>query len=397
MTPIRTIVPLPWMISPETLAVLSPLNDGQAEPMALFVGGCVRNMLLGIPVGDIDIATKWTPQQVIEKLERAGLKVIPTGLDHGTVTAVSAGRPYEITTLRRDVETDGRRAVIAFSQSWSEDAQRRDFTMNTLLADGTGRIFDPTGQGLRDLEAGRVVFVGDPAQRIAEDVLRILRFFRFHALYGRGEPDQPALQACAAQAHKIASLSRERMTQEFFRILSVDKPMDVLRIIFNNRILSFLGDDNQFIETIEKFCEKAEKITIAGRLYILAGASVDKLRSMEDFLIFPKALWREILAMDAVINDAPWRDAHRLKRCIYHHGREPVLAALDVDFARARFDGAIYPDLRSFVLSWPVPVFPVTGDDLIKQGVIPGPELGSRLRLLEDSWIESGFDDSILR
>ncbi|MCD8566697.1 MAG: hypothetical protein LRY36_02075 [Alphaproteobacteria bacterium] len=177
MKPATTIPVQPWMISSETRAVIGPLNQNASEIRALFVGGCVRNALLGIDVGDIDIATKLRPDEVVDILGKAGVKTVPTGIDHGTVTAVVNGIPYEITTLRRDVETDGRRAVVAFADNWEEDAQRRDFTMNTLLADEAGTIYDPTGQGLSDLKARRVVFVGDPAQRIAEDVLRTLRFF----------------------------------------------------------------------------------------------------------------------------------------------------------------------------------------------------------------------------
>jgi poly(A) polymerase len=225
------------MISPESRAVFSALQNKAAHPQVLFVGGCVRNAVLGLPPGDCDLATIHPPFEVTRRLEDVGIKVVPTGIDHGTVTAVVDGKPFEITTLRRDVETDGRHAVVSFTQDWSLDAQRRDFTINTLLADGAGNLYDPTGDGLSDLEAGRVVFVGDPVQRIAEDYLRILRFFRFYAFYGRGRPDAAALAACRAAAGKIADLSRERVTQEILKIIAADGAADILEIMAAQNVM----------------------------------------------------------------------------------------------------------------------------------------------------------------
>ena len=184
----ETIGQPPWMTAPATAAVLDALEALGGAGCARFVGGCVRNTLLAHEVSDLDIATVLTPQQVVQALKAAGLKAVPTGLDHGTVTAVAEGRPFEITTLRRDVETDGRRAVVAFTDDWGQDAARRDFTLNAVYADRQGALLDPTGQGIADARAGRIVFVGEPATRIAEDHLRILRFFRFQAWYGRARP-----------------------------------------------------------------------------------------------------------------------------------------------------------------------------------------------------------------
>ena len=181
--------PQPWMTAPATLAVMDALESRGGAGCARFVGGAVRNALLGQPVGDIDIAATLVPDQVIAALRAARLKAVPTGIEHGTVTAVADGRPYEITTLRRDVETDGRRAVVAFTTDWAQDAGRRDFTLNALYADRQGALLDPTGRGIADARAGRIVFVGEAKARVREDYLRILRFFRFHAWYGRGEPD----------------------------------------------------------------------------------------------------------------------------------------------------------------------------------------------------------------
>ena len=186
----------PWMTAPETVAVFDALEAAGGADCARYVGGCVRNSLIGQPVNDIDIATRLTPEQVTAALKAAGLKAVPTGIEYGTVTAVSGGKPFEITTLRRDVATDGRRAVVAFTDDWARDAERRDFTLNSLYASRDGAIFDPTGQGVADARAGRIAFVGEPEERVREDYLRILRFFRFFAWYGHGPADAAALAAC---------------------------------------------------------------------------------------------------------------------------------------------------------------------------------------------------------
>ena len=230
-----TLPPPPWMQDDATQKVMHILNnavgDSQDSPQALFVGGSVRNWLLKQSVEDIDIATKLVPKEVVEKLKAGNIKVIPTGIDHGTVTAVIEGKHFEITTLRHDVETDGRHAKVGFTQSWLEDAKRRDFTMNTLLADIEGNIYDPLGCGVEDAKAGHVVFVGDASVRIKEDYLRILRFFRFHAYYGRGDMDVAALEACRGAADNISTLSRERITQELLKILSVEDPTEILSVM----------------------------------------------------------------------------------------------------------------------------------------------------------------------
>jgi poly(A) polymerase len=204
----ETLAPQPWMLDPATTRVMEALERAGGEDCARFVGGCVRNAILGAPVRDIDIATTLTPPQVTAALEAASLKALPTGIDHGTITAVALGRPLEITTLRRDVATDGRRAVVAFTTDWSEDAARRDFRLNALYADAAGRLYDPTGAGLADARAGAIVFVGDPVQRIREDALRILRYFRFLAWYGRGEPDPAALAACRDEREQLTGGAR---------------------------------------------------------------------------------------------------------------------------------------------------------------------------------------------
>lgn len=391
---VKQIEPQEWMISSQTNAVMAALNDGAAEVMALFVGGCVRNVVLGEEVKDIDIATRWLPEEAAEKLQNVGAKVIPTGIEHGTVTAVFEDQTFEITTLRKDVETDGRHAVVAFSQDWAEDAQRRDFTMNTLLADQAGNIYDPTGRGLEDLEARCVVFVGDPGQRIAEDYLRILRFFRFHALYGQGDPDAESLKACRAAADKISGLSKERITQEFFKIMSVDRPVDVLEIMFENGVLSEFCFSEYRPELLKYFCEFQLRYGLgflASRLLVLAGIKEENMQAMEKFLLIPKVFQKDmqaisqILALDDLSND------HAVRVAVYKYGRVPTAQALIIELVQDRVMNGYAPTALEIIQNWDIPNFPVSGEDLMKAGIKEGPALGQKLQEIEEWWIRQDF------
>ncbi|MCF8496066.1 MAG: CCA tRNA nucleotidyltransferase [Alphaproteobacteria bacterium] len=352
-------------------------------------------MLLGQEVSDIDIATVWTPQDAIKALEGVGIKVIPTGIEHGTVTAIVNKKSFEITSLRRDVATDGRRAVVAYTQDWREDAQRRDFTMNTLLADGDGHIYDPTGRGLADLEARRVVFVGEPANRIAEDYLRILRFFRFHAQIGRGEPDQAALSACRAAADKIETLSRERITQELFKILSVDDPVDIVSIMFQNSILNVIHYPEyqpDFFRHVCTFQNRYGLAFIAARLYVLAGLKLQNVRAIEKFLLIPKIFQKDIHALHEVLSLPALDNDQAVKVAVYKHGRVPTAQALMIELAQDRVMNGYAPQALKIIQTWNIPDFPVNGEDLIAQGYKPGPELGRALTEREEEWIKAGFE-----
>src|SRR5665213_1315156 len=227
------ITSLPWMSEAATRAVMAALGDGNAR----FVGGCVRDALLGRPVLDIDIATKLPPDEVTRRLEAAGIRAVPTGLAHGTVTAVLKPRHFEITTLRRDVETFGRHARVAFTDDWAEDAGRRDFTMNALYLGADGAVFDPIG-GLADLRTGYVRFVGDAGRRIDEDVLRLLRFYRFYAHYGKGEADEAARDAARERAPLLPSLSAERVAAEMLKLLAAPDPLPVLALMREDGVLA---------------------------------------------------------------------------------------------------------------------------------------------------------------
>ena len=386
----KTIAPQNWMTSEATQKVMNALG----ECNALFVGGCVRNALLGVEVTDIDIATKHHPEKVIELLKGQGIKTVPTGIEHGTVTAVIDKQGFEITTLRKDVETDGRRAVVAFADTWEEDAQRRDFTMNTLLADAKGNIFDPTGQGLDDLENRTVRFVGEAKERIAEDTLRILRFFRFHALYGQGVPEDNALNSCSEAGIKIKKLSRERITQEFLKILSIQEPVDVLRIMFEHEVLKefdFKGENLEILKHLCTFQNNYNLAFVASRIFALAGFSVENVQAMEELLLLPKVFKKDIQAIDEILKLPDLNTKHNVKVAIYKFGRVTTAQGLMIELAPDRVMNGYAPKAIDIIQNWDIPNFPITGEDLMKEGIPQGPELGTELAKREEKWIASGF------
>lgn len=391
LTPTRTIAIQDWMIVPETQAIFDVLQDKAAPPQILFVGGCVRNTILGRPPGDMDMATTHAPDDTMRRLQAVGIKVVPTGIDHGTVTAVVNGQPFEITTLRRDVETDGRHAVVAFTDDWVVDAKRRDFTMNTLLADHHGNIYDPLRRGIIDLEDGRVLFVGDPAQRIAEDYLRILRFFRFHALYGAGAPDDAALAACRAAADKISTLSRERITQEMTKILLAGDPSETLIQMFEHNVMvDYLHPEFQ-PGVMAQLCgiqQRLGSIMLESRLVALCAGDSGFMRIVEKYLLLSNAQTKNLESLFRAIDDPA-----DIRERLFRYGRAIggqsalLLAALKgVKIDEARMD---------IIRDWDIPVYPLTGADLKKLGVAEGPEMGRILREVEIWWIEWDFQPGV--
>ncbi|MFK7839683.1 MAG: CCA tRNA nucleotidyltransferase [Bdellovibrionales bacterium] len=390
MNKVKSITPPDWMTDSNTQKIMTLLGQEQT----MFVGGCVRNTLLGEDVSDIDIATKHHPEQVMKLLKAGGVKTIPTGIDHGTVTAVIDKQSFEITTLRKDVATDGRRATIAFSDSWEKDAERRDFTINTLLADSDGNIYDPTGQGINDLNNRTIKFVGDPEQRILEDILRILRLFRFHALYGSGAIENETLKACAKHADRIKTLSKERITQECLKIISVDNPVDILRIMFDHNILSDFANTPASLETLKHLCVFQHRYNlafIASRLWTLAGFDQSNLEAMQNYLLLPKVFKKDIAAIDAVLKLPDLSNDHAVKVAIYKHGRVPTAQALIIELATDRVMNGYAPIAIKIIQNWNIPTFPVSGDDLIKEGIPKGPQLGAELNKREEAWIKNGF------
>lgn len=376
-----------WLEAAPTRAVMAALAAAGGADCARFVGGAVRNTLLGQAVDDIDIATRLRPEAVVEALQAAGLKAVPTGLDHGTVTGVAEGRPHEITTLRRDVSTDGRRATVAFTDDWAEDAARRDFRLNALYADIDGVILDPTGQGVADALAGRIVFVGEAEGRIREDYLRILRFFRFHAWYGRGEPDAAGLAACAALAEGIARLSAERVSKELLKLLAAPDPRAAVEAMRGAGVLARVlppGATPGLFEAVAAV--EADPVLRLSALLppdpAEVGAAATRLRlsrAMRD---------RLIAAVEPGVAVGPDMDARAARAALYRLGRQAFLDRLSLAGAAS---GVADEALRRLAEAWTPPSLPVGGRDLERLGVAPGPETGRLLRAFEDGWIADDF------
>jgi poly(A) polymerase len=373
----------PWQGDTALALLLATLNKGGPT---LLVGGCVRNAVIGQTPGDYDLATVLTPEQVIDYAARAGLRSVPTGIEHGTVTVVVEERGFEVTTLRRDVDTDGRHAQVTFSKDWAEDAARRDFTMNTLLADLSGQVFEPLPGALRDAKAGMVRFVGDPAARIAEDYLRILRFFRFHARYGQGEMEQVALDACQAAAEHLSKLSRERITQELLKWLMAPAPSASFQTAIDRHILDAVIPvplDARALDVLAAHQVTAHLPHVVTRLFALAPNHIVDLAGA---LVLSTKQVKFLHALQK-LSLSPQITETQLRQVIYRHGHDVVLQKYLYVCAR---DTAAPLDLTPLV-AWVPPALPVSGDDLLNLGVTPGPELGQRLIAIEEKWIASDF------
>jgi poly(A) polymerase len=381
-----------WMTAPQTRAVLNALG-GEGR----FVGGAVRNALLGKPVADVDIATPLVPDEVIKRLSAAGLGAIPTGIDHGTVTAIAGGKPFEITTLRRDVSTDGRRATVAFTTDWAQDAQRRDFTMNALYADASGEILDTVG-GVEDLNAGRVRFVGDAATRIREDYLRILRLFRFHAWYGKGEMDSAALHAAAAEKAGLQTLSGERIQKELLRLLEADQPAPVLRLMAASGILADLLPGALDIARLDRiatidaeaFFTPDPVLRLAALLpndMAITGAVAARLK-----LSNADAIRLEDIA-GAKEKVVSYLSVKEMRKLLYRIGPARFKDRVFLKWAQdTKASNAIQWRMMLAVAdAWERPKFPLGGREVMLAGVPQGPLIGRILEEVEDWWIDADF------
>jgi len=394
----ETISPKPWMRAPETTAVMAALEAAGGKDCARYVGGCVRNAITGHLVDDIDIATTLLPDAVIAALQTAGLKAIPTGVDHGTVTAVSGGKPFEITTLRRDVETDGRRAVVAFTSDWDEDARRRDFRLNALYCDVEGRLFDPTGEGLADARAGRIVFVGDADRRIREDALRILRFFRFLAWYGKGEPDGEALAACGRLKDLIGGLSAERISKELLKLLAADDPRATIRLMAASGVLSAALKEAQNLGRFERLVaietEQLFQCDPDLRLGAMLPDDPDVGAACADRLRLSNAQRDRLVGM--LQSDPPirsWMSPREARRLVYQLGANVFCDRVLLAWAASGRPAATtqWRALLPMAKSWPRPVFPLSGEEVMAAGVPLGPMVGEVMREVEAWWIDNDF------
>lgn len=377
----------PWLTSAATVAVMDALETAGGSDCARFVGGSVRNAVLGQPVDDIDIATTLTPEAVAAALAAAGLRSIPTGIDHGTVTAISGRRPYEITTLRRDVTTDGRNATVAFTADWAQDAARRDFRLNALYADRAGRIIDPTGAGLDDALAGRIVFVGEAETRIREDYLRILRFYRFYAWYGRGEPDAGGMAACAALSDGMTRLSAERVTKELLKLLAAPDPRGAVAAMARagvlDRVLPGARADGRF----QALCGLSNDPIL--RLAALLGPGVELSAGTARLRLSNAQKDRLTGALGAEASlDISDPQARAL---IYRLGGAAVSDQITLAWADApeRVDEAAR--LLNLAAQWSPPSMPVGGAEVRALGLTPGPLTGQALKAFEAGWIADDF------
>jgi poly(A) polymerase len=375
------IEPQAWMTAPETVQTMTALmRDGD---VARFVGGAVRDTLLGKAIADVDLASMGDAAENMARLEDAGIKAVPTGLKHGTITAVIGARHFEVTTLRHDVETDGRHAVVAMTDDWLVDAARRDFTMNAIYLDLDGTLYDPMG-GQADIVQGLVRFVGDPAARIQEDYLRILRFFRFHAWYGEGPCDPDGLAACRAHRDGIAQLSRERIRIELLKLLTAVDPMIAVNIMWENGIWpGILGHQPQpenlaRLMTLELIFGGSDPIRRLAALAKNVGSD-----ELTERLRLSRAESRRI---KVILDPAPelvgTPDRISVNRALYRHGKQAVL------------DWALVNDNLSHAMAIrdaDVKPFPLSGKDAIALGLPAGPEIGNWLAKVEDWWLAQDF------
>jgi poly(A) polymerase len=358
----------PWLRAPQTQAVLGCLAARGFS--ARIVGGAVRNALLGLAVADIDIATTATPDEVIEAAHAAGLKTVATGLEHGTVTVIAEGKPFEVTTLRRDVETDGRRATVAFTDDWALDAGRRDLTLNALYCDADGTLFDPLG-GLDDLRARRVRFIGSARQRIREDYLRILRFFRFTASYADGAPDADGIAAAVAERAGLARLSAERVRAELLRLLAARRAVAVVEAMAAHGLLTAVLPVAPRLAIA--VAEDAARLAVHLRL---SGAERDVL----------------VRAGEGVALE-PGLDEKAQRAALYRLGGEAFRENVALGWARANAapDDADWQRLLDLPHRWTVPKLPFAGRDLLLRGLPPGPHIGQILAAFEAWWIAEDF------
>ena len=392
-----------WLSAPALQRWLGVLNDGGE---ARVVGGAVRNALLGVAVKDVDVATTHRPDEVVRRAEAAGFRPVPTGIEHGTVTVVADGTPYETTTLRADVETDGRHATVAFGTDWRVDAERRDFTINALYADADGNVIDLVG-GLADIESRTVRFIGDADRRIAEDALRILRFFRFHAHYGRSRPDADGLRACARAKGMLDRLSPERVWSELRRLTEAPDPRITLLWMRQTGVLSAVLPESEKwgIDGVAPLVDAEGALRWSPdpmlRMEAMVPPDAERMAALAERLRMSNTEAERLVAWARTSPVAADADEASLARRLYREGARPILDRLRLAVASARsraagdtgalIEAARLARLAEFAAEWERPVFPLKGRDLLHAGMAPGPAVGERLAALEGEWVDGGF------
>lgn len=394
-----TLPRIGWLAEPDVIRVMDALLAGAS---ARYVGGCVRDRVRGVPSTgrqvDVDIATTASPERVIELLQASGIKAAPTGIEHGTITAISNHRPVEITTLRRDVATDGRRAEVAFTDDWMADAMRRDFTMNAIYADADGALFDPLG-GISDAKAGLVRFAGDPDTRIKEDYLRILRFFRFYAWCGKGEIDRDGLQACARNISGLAQLSPERVAKELLKLLAAETPAPAMRQMAASGVLSAVLPEARNIERLVAMADIDARHFFEPDAILRLGALLaddgDEAARLAARLRLSNAQRDRLSAMLSVRERVfCYMSVREIRRTAYRMTPEAMHDAARLRWAEdpKQIHNAVqWRALLPMIETWQKPKLPLTGDQVRLAGVPDGPQIGRVMREVEEWWIDADF------
>ena len=381
----------------DAVARLLALLDRDGEE-ARVVGGAVRNALMGLPFAEIDVATTAVPDEVMRRVAAADLKAIPTGIEHGTVTVVIDGKPFEVTTLRVDIETYGRKAKVSFGRDWAKDAARRDFTINALSVTVDAKIHDYVG-GLADIAAHKVRFIGEPAQRIAEDYLRILRFFRFHAWYAHGAPDAAGLHACVAARSGLETLSRERVRMELMKLLVAPRATPTLAVMAETGILGTVLGGVPLLASFENMAKVEAAIGVAPdavqRLGALGVATMEDAERLSERLRLSNAEFQRLMALEYWWRVKPAAGDHAARVLLYQLGAASFVDRALVAWARsdAGAADASWRQLATLPQRWTAPLFPLKAQDFFSRGVPKGPPMGAALRAAEQAWVDADFPD----
>lgn len=395
-----------WLRDASAQRVFELLNADGGE--GRVVGGAVRNALMGIAISDVDFATTNPPEEVMARAKHAGIKAVPTGFDHGTVTLVIDGRGFEVTTLRKDVETDGRRAKVSFGTDWQQDAERRDFTINALYATADGTVIDLV-DGLKDIESRTLRFIGDASSRIEEDYLRVLRFFRFFAYYGSGRPDADGLRASARAKDKLGTLSAERVWSEIRKLLAAPDPSRALLWMRTSGVLTAVLPETEKwgIDAIHGLIAAEQSLgwkpDALLRLSSIIPPQIDRVEALAQRLRLSKAESETLVKFAVAPSLTPETAGAALDRMLYRNGKAGIVMRMRLSLASARAQAAGNDEQMLKAAKWDAllkraeaftkPAFPLSGSDVVALGIKPGPKVGELLGQLEEQWIERNFID----